>query len=97
MKRAGRVFSTLIASTLVWLTLLFELVPLSLIAPGHTAAIREILPFAPLIALCVFGCYSLGSIGYSLVTFNDCPDAYVELQGQIKQAHADLSKKGMKF
>jgi len=33
----------------------------------------------PLWALVTFGAYSLGSIGYSLFTFRDCPDAHAEL------------------
>ena len=33
----------------------------------------------PLWALVTFGAYSLGSVGYSLLTFRDCPDAHAEL------------------
>jgi dolichyl-phosphate mannosyltransferase polypeptide 3 len=34
---------------------------------------------------------------YRTLTFNECTEAAEELQRQIKEARADLTKKGMKF
>lgn len=51
----------------------------------------------PVYLLVVFGCYSLATVGYRVATFNDCEDAAKELQAQIKEAKADLKKKGLKM
>ena len=51
----------------------------------------------PYTALIWFGCYSLGTISYNMLTFRECPEAAAELQVQIKEARADLRKKGMKI
>ncbi|XP_067395214.1 dolichol-phosphate mannosyltransferase subunit 3 [Emydura macquarii macquarii] len=53
-------------------------------------------PF-PAYLLVAFGCYSLATIGYRLATFNDCEAAAKELQEQIQEARADLSRRGLKF
>jgi dolichyl-phosphate mannosyltransferase polypeptide 3 len=51
----------------------------------------------PLYAIMLLGCYSLISIGYQLMTFNDCDEAEKELKEQINQAKRDLNSKGFKF
>jgi len=58
---------------------------------------KAILYNLPVYALMCFACYSLGVIGYRVATFNDCVEASEELQKQIVEAKADLSKKGFKF
>ncbi|KAG7500707.1 dolichol-phosphate mannosyltransferase subunit 3 [Solea senegalensis] len=51
----------------------------------------------PLYLLVTFGCYSLATVGYRVATFNDCDEAALELQEQIKEAKEDLRKKGLKI
>jgi dolichyl-phosphate mannosyltransferase polypeptide 3 len=42
-----------------------------------------------------FGAFLLFRLGYGVATFNDVPDAYKELMGQIEQAKKELSAKGV--
>lgn len=51
----------------------------------------------PVFLLAVFGVVSIAIIAYRVYTFNDCKEASEELQRQIKEAKADLTKKGLKF
>ncbi|KAK5169534.1 uncharacterized protein LTR77_005510 [Saxophila tyrrhenica] len=55
----------------------------------------EIIPVLPFWFLVSFGAFLLFKLGYGVLTFNDVPDAYEELMGQIKQAKTDLRKKGV--
>lgn len=36
-----------------------------------------------------FGSYSLGYLGYHVMTFSDCPDAYTELMGVSSEGDDD--------
>ncbi|KAK8723234.1 hypothetical protein OTU49_011925 [Cherax quadricarinatus] len=56
----------------------------------------EILLF-PVFLVAVFGLVSIAVIAYRVYTFNDCQEAAEELQQQIKEAKADLAKKGLKL
>ena len=49
----------------------------------------------PFWALISFGAYLLFKLGWGVFTFNDVPDAYAELQGQILEARKDLKAKGV--
>jgi len=49
----------------------------------------------PLWALVTLGAYLLGSMGWSLMTFNDVPKAYESLLKEIDTARADLRSKGV--
>ncbi|KAI8843066.1 dolichol-phosphate mannosyltransferase subunit 3, partial [Chytridium lagenaria] len=49
----------------------------------------------PLWLLVTFGSYSLGSVGYALLTFNDCPEAHRSLVQEIHMAKDDLRRKGV--
>ena len=42
-------------------------------------------------------CYSLISVGYQLMTFNDCKEAADEIKQEIQTARRDLASKGFKF
>lgn len=50
----------------------------SSLAP-RAAAIVDGVQHAPFLALVVFGCYALFTIGFKLFNFNDCEEAAVEL------------------
>jgi dolichyl-phosphate mannosyltransferase polypeptide 3 len=49
----------------------------------------------PFWALVSFGAYLLFKLGWGVFTFNDVPDAYKELMGQIDQAKTELRAKGV--
>eukprot|EP00039_Didymoeca_costata_P023659 m.7835 g.7835 ORF g.7835 m.7835 type:complete len:91 (-) comp3786_c0_seq1:93-365(-) len=74
----------------VWVLGLFGVLPLS-------ETLSSTVPYWPFNALCCFGCYSLGVIGYNLVIFGDADVAHKELLKEVEQARADLTKKGLKF
>ncbi|KAF9152709.1 hypothetical protein BGX21_006244 [Mortierella sp. AD011] len=75
----------------IYLALLFQWIPITL-----PETVQEFtLPVLPWWALVSFGAYSLGNIGYHVMTFRDCPEAYHELQTQIAQAQNDLRSKGI--
>ncbi|XP_066121316.1 dolichol-phosphate mannosyltransferase subunit 3-like [Saccopteryx bilineata] len=58
---------------------------------------QEVLWPLPAYLLVSAGCYALGTAGYPVATFHDCEDAAHELQSQIQEARADLSRRGMRF
>ncbi|EFB25777.1 hypothetical protein PANDA_011512, partial [Ailuropoda melanoleuca] len=58
---------------------------------------REVLWPLPAYLLVSAGCYALGTVGYRVATFHDCEDAARELQSQIQEARADLTRRGMRF
>ena len=51
----------------------------------------------PLYMIVLFGCYALCSIGYHLLVLEDCTKAHAELKEEIKEARADLIRKGVKL
>lgn len=53
---------------------------LMLCAPTALCKAHTLATQLPLEALCVFGCYSLATIGYQLMIFGDCDEAHEELQ-----------------
>ncbi|KAI9540128.1 hypothetical protein NQZ68_002062 [Dissostichus eleginoides] len=75
-----------------WAVVSFDLLELRL-----PQSYREAAWPMPLYLLVSFGCYSLGTVGYRVATFNDCDEASAELLGQIEEAKQDLRKKGLKI
>ncbi|EMC92583.1 hypothetical protein BAUCODRAFT_151014 [Baudoinia panamericana UAMH 10762] len=65
------------------------------LAPLPKKIADDIIPVLPFWALVTFGAYLLAKLGYGVLTFNDCPDAYEELMKQIQEAREDLKKKGV--
>ena len=59
-------------------------------------SLTQVVAALPLTALMWFGCYSLGTISYNMLSFRECPEAAAELQGEIKAAQKDLRKRGLK-
>nr|XP_016936623.1 dolichol-phosphate mannosyltransferase subunit 3 [Drosophila suzukii] len=51
----------------------------------------------PLLLLVIFGLYSVWTVLYRTLTFNDCPEAAKELQDEILEARKDLIAKGFRF
>lgn len=61
------------------------------------SSFREVLWPLPAYLLVSAGCYALGTVGYRVATFHDCEDAARELQSQIQEARADLTRRGLRF
>lgn len=55
----------------------------------------EILPYLPWWVLVTFGAYSLGTLGWGVLTFKDKEDKYKELLTQIDEAKAFYKQKGI--
>ncbi|KAJ7652112.1 dolichol-phosphate mannosyltransferase subunit 3 [Mycena polygramma] len=92
MARAHRValISTFFAS--LWTLVFFEFFSV----PGlDEGTVTQIWPLIPWWFLVTFGSYSLGSLGWGLFTFRDCPEAYQELMREISQAKDDLRSRGL--
>lgn len=53
--------------------------------------------YLPIWAVLLLGIYALCSVLYKVATFGDCPEAAVELSGQIEEAKQKLTKQGFKF
>ncbi|EDW97241.1 dolichol-phosphate mannosyltransferase subunit 3 [Drosophila yakuba] len=51
----------------------------------------------PLVLLVIFGIYSVWTVLYRTLTFNDCPEAAKELQEEILEARKDLIAQGFRF
>ncbi|XP_077987513.1 dolichol-phosphate mannosyltransferase subunit 3-like [Glandiceps talaboti] len=76
----------------VWASVVFDLAPVTL-----DTRLKQVMWPLPVYLLIVLACYSLTIIGYRTATFNDCVEASEELQREIKEARADLKKKGLKI
>ncbi|KAH8351709.1 hypothetical protein KR084_002974 [Drosophila pseudotakahashii] len=51
----------------------------------------------PLVLLVIFGIYSVWTVPYRTLTFNDCPEAAKKLQDEILEGRKDLIAKGFWF
>ena len=88
MKR-GPLISIIISTSLATWAAIYYFMPMS-------EATQMVVAALPLTALMWFGCYSLGTISYNMLSFRECPEAAAELQGEIKAAQKDLRKRGLK-
>ncbi|KAF2896355.1 hypothetical protein ILUMI_09818 [Ignelater luminosus] len=57
----------------------------------------SVILYSPIIFVVLFGVYAAMVVLYRTFTFNNCEEAAVELQKEIKEAREDLSKLGFKF
>ncbi|KAI3636170.1 hypothetical protein MIR68_005522 [Amoeboaphelidium protococcarum] len=62
---------------------------------GLSSTSKTVLPFLPLILLILFGAYCALTLIYNVLTINDCPEAYQELQREIIEAKQYLSNRGV--
>ncbi|KAI1314499.1 hypothetical protein EDD11_002116 [Mortierella claussenii] len=102
MTRATEAASFFGITATIYFALLFQWLPITLpetvqeftlpVVRNTFLAFHDLLPWWALVS---FGAYSLGNIGYHVLTFRDCPEAYEELQVQISQAQSDLRSKGV--
>ncbi|XP_071477293.1 dolichol-phosphate mannosyltransferase subunit 3-like [Diadema antillarum] len=75
-----------------WSAIVFNLLPMKV-----DERLREVVWPFPVYLLVAFGCYSVGTIGYRVATFNDCHEAADSLKKEILEARKDLTSKGFKF
>ncbi|RLN94235.1 hypothetical protein BBJ28_00007762 [Nothophytophthora sp. Chile5] len=59
--------------------------------------VLQVVNVLPMYALVSFGAYSLASIALSVMAVQDFPEASKELDRQVIEAKAELTKKGFKF
>ncbi|KAJ2726260.1 hypothetical protein GGI07_000737 [Coemansia sp. Benny D115] len=55
----------------------------------------EVWPTLPLLAIVSLGAYAFINIGYNLLAFRECPEAYQELMQEIQEAKDDLRAKNV--
>lgn len=91
--RAVRVLGVLGALAAVWVALMLGVGDAPRIL-GLSPAAMQVVTTLPLWLLVSFGAYSLASIGFSLCTFRDCPEAFVELEKDIAASRVRLQQKG---
>ena len=58
---------------------------------------KMFITYMPIWAIILLGIYALSSVLYKVATFGDCPEAAIELSGQIEEAKQKLMKQGFKF
>ncbi|KAJ1907965.1 hypothetical protein IWQ60_011771, partial [Tieghemiomyces parasiticus] len=75
MSKATRTLGTFALAFAVWLAVLLNWVPF----PFSATIKNDIWPVLPFEFLVGLGAYMLGSVGYGLLMFRDCPEAYHEL------------------
>lgn len=92
MARAHRFAALSSVLTLLYILATFSVIPFPLVSQ---ATADQLLPVIPWWLLVSFGSYSLGTLGWGLFTFRDCPEAYEELLLEISQAKNDLRVQGV--
>ncbi|KAK0508550.1 hypothetical protein JMJ35_008826 [Cladonia borealis] len=91
MTRAQQTISLVLLASSLYLACFLHIIP-------ATKTIQdEIIPVFPFWALVSFGAYLLFKLGWGVLTFNDVPEAYQELMGEIEMAKKDLRLKGLKW
>ncbi|KAI9306353.1 dolichol-phosphate mannosyltransferase subunit 3 [Cunninghamella echinulata] len=91
MTRATETFSFLGIASVIYIVLYLGFVPLPDVIQN------KIIPVFPWWVLMTFGSYSLGYLGWHMLTFSDCPEAYKELMQEIQTAKSDLTAKGVQL
>ncbi|KAJ2784350.1 hypothetical protein H4R18_001154 [Coemansia javaensis] len=84
MTRAQRVATGLTAAAAGWLLGMAGVLPLP------ETVQTQVWPVLPLLALVALGSYAFINIGYNLLVFRECPEAYHELMQEIQEAKHDL-------
>ncbi|KAJ2898438.1 hypothetical protein GGI21_003294 [Coemansia aciculifera] len=89
MTRAQVASTTLAAAGAVWLLGLIGVLPLP------ETVRTQVWPTLPLLAVVSLGAYAFINIGYNLLAFRECPEAYHELMQEIQEAKDDLRAKNV--
>lgn len=89
MTKATEALLTIFSLSSVYFALYVQLIPTP--ETFH----KEILPLLPLWSIVTLGSYSLGVLGFRVLTFKDKPQKYKELLGQIEEAREFFKLKGV--
>jgi len=89
MTRAQQTLSIALLASSLYLALYLKLVPLP---PVVQSNIVPVLPFWLLVS---FGSFLLFRLGWGIMAFNDVPEAYKELMGEVEQAERELRTLGV--
>ncbi|XP_075241623.1 dolichol-phosphate mannosyltransferase subunit 3-like [Convolutriloba macropyga] len=93
-------FLTLVAGVSVWI-LLLTMLPTDIVYSSSASTIDSIISlcirFLPIVAIVLFGLYSLAVIGYRVASFNDCQKESDALKLEVEAAKKSLLAKGYKF
>ncbi|KAJ1823797.1 hypothetical protein GGH91_000270 [Coemansia sp. RSA 2671] len=89
MTRALFALTTIAVAGVIWWLGLIGAFPLSEIA------MTQVWPTLPLLAIVSLGAYAFINIGYNLLVFRECPEAYHELMQEIQEAKDDLRAKNV--
>ncbi|KAJ1663892.1 hypothetical protein EV178_004578 [Coemansia sp. RSA 1646] len=89
MTRAQKIGTAFAAAGGIWLLGMLGWLPLS------ETVQAEVWPALPLLAVVALGAYAFINIGYNLLVFRECPEAYYELMQEIQEAKDDLRVKNV--
>ncbi|KAI9502082.1 hypothetical protein GGI25_004669 [Coemansia spiralis] len=89
MTRAQRIGAFAVIAGSVWVLGMLGWLPLSETVQG------EVWPALPLLVLVLLGAYAFINIGYNLLVFRECPEAYYELMQEVQEAKDDLRAKNV--
>lgn len=64
-------------------------------ASGHPEATDLAVQWAPLWGILCLAVYAFVSIAYGVLTFEDFPEAATELELQVKEARAEMKRRGI--
>mmetsp|Transcript_2014 Transcript_2014/g.2615 ORF Transcript_2014/g.2615 Transcript_2014/m.2615 type:complete len:96 (-) Transcript_2014:217-504(-) len=93
MKKYQIFLAKLFVPTLYWIIVLFWI---QRKPDTFSDPIKFFVQTFPIWAILGFGVYSAGCVVQGVLTFNDCPNAAMELEADIKRAHEQLAKKGFR-
>ncbi|XP_023245029.1 dolichol-phosphate mannosyltransferase subunit 3 [Copidosoma floridanum] len=79
-----------IAMFVAWISLLLN-------RSNFSPKVEWYINYFPIIFIFLFGLYAFTVVTYRVLTFNNCEEAAIELQNEIKEARADLESKGIIF
>mmetsp|Transcript_10248 Transcript_10248/g.15269 ORF Transcript_10248/g.15269 Transcript_10248/m.15269 type:complete len:109 (+) Transcript_10248:56-382(+) len=63
--------------------------------PKNAKLCKFAIDYAPIWAILALGIWAASSVIYGVLVFRSCPEAAMELDGQIKEAKAELSRRGL--
>ncbi|KAJ1730832.1 hypothetical protein LPJ61_002819 [Coemansia biformis] len=89
MTKAQQLATAFTAAAVGWLLGLAGVLPLS------ETVRTQIWPVLPLLLVVSLGSYAFINIGYNLLVFRECPEAYHELMQEIQEAKDDLRTKNV--
>ena len=63
--------------------------------PTNAKLYRVAIDYAPFWAIIALGIWAASSVMHGVLLFRSCPEAAIELEGQVKESKAELSRRGL--